>query len=165
MTLTAPQYLYSEGGESRVQIFLAASESGSLQDRKELQLSSFWGLALIIQPSILLSFWREDERFRLSPLVSEALLSLSSLFFYSSAALTLVILHPVTQSRKRSCDDYFTRMMIFIFVGTPSTPPLSYQVLQITEDTAPQHWYNDAFWRIINRLPEKPWKKEKVLPG
>lgn len=100
-------------------ISLAASESGSLQDREEVQLSSFWGLALIIHPSILLSFWREDERFRLSPLVSEALLSLS--FFHSSPALTLVILHPVTQNRKRSCDDYFTSTMIFIFVSSPHT--------------------------------------------
>lgn len=67
------------------------SESGRqparLQDGgEELHLSSLCGLAPIIQPTILLSFWtrREDERFRLSPLVSEALLSLSSFFSFLS---------------------------------------------------------------------------------
>jgi len=80
---------------------------------------AFWGLGLIIQPSILLSFWTqtEDERFRLSPLVSEALLSPS--FFIPlllpSPSLSLVILHPMTQNRKRSCDDYFTSMLISSF--------------------------------------------------
>lgn len=91
-------------------------------------LLSLCGLALIIHPTILLSFWtqKEDERFRLSPLVSEALLclsffpllsctepsSLSTLHSPLHLCLSLVILHPTTQNRKRSCDDYFTSMLI-----------------------------------------------------
>lgn len=121
-----------------------------LQDRgEELQLSfalSLCGLAPIIHPTILLSFWtqKEDERFRLSPLVSEALLCLSFFPLLSCTEPSSLSSPSLFVSRYPSPHDaeqekilwwLFHKHADIIFVGFLGFSHLG-RVLQMTEQRA-----------------------------
>lgn len=109
-------------------------------------LLSLCGLAPIIHPTILLSFWtqKEDERFRLSPLVSEALLCLSFFLLLSCTEPSSLSSPSLFVSRYPSPHDaeqekilwwLFHKHADIIFVGFLGFSHLG-RVLQMTEQRA-----------------------------
>lgn len=120
---TGPQELYSRASEWWLQNYLSGNESGGSSISLGATGEELGFGRLVIRPDILLSFWtkRQDERFRLSPLVSEGLLSF---FSSSSLSLSLSSIHlrpPLFVSRylslpdserEKSSDDYFTRALM-----------------------------------------------------